>query len=172
MAAVGKCYPHLRVITKILINSQPCKGINLTTWHTQARGHHEWQQFTTWPKNRAESYLTLVPSSTRMPRPTHCRWPEHYPIVHPWSEARYHRTRHHMKLLSLEIPYVLYAPVDNSNLLTGVRQSVTNRLRWGLPPWSSEYRIRPLSFLPIQYSQLSTKCPARSQIMLTIRSSR
>jgi hypothetical protein len=37
MTAMGKCYPYPRVITEIQINSQPCKGINLTTRHTQAR---------------------------------------------------------------------------------------------------------------------------------------
>jgi hypothetical protein len=62
-------------VTEIWINSQACKGINLTTWHTLAWGHHEWQPFTTWPKSRARSYLTLVPSSTRMPRRTHRGWP-------------------------------------------------------------------------------------------------
>jgi hypothetical protein len=40
-----------------------------------------------------------------------------------------------------------------------------NRHRRGLPPWSSKYQIRPLSFLPIQYSPFSPNCPARSPIM-------
>jgi hypothetical protein len=43
-----------------------------------------------------------------------------------------------------EIPYV---PVHNSNLLTGARRSILNRLRRGLPPWSSEFQIRPLILL-------------------------
>jgi hypothetical protein len=38
----------------------------------------------------------------------------------------------------------------------------------GLPPWSSEFQIRPLSFLPIQYSLFFPNCPTRSPIMLTI----
>jgi hypothetical protein len=37
-----------------------------------------------------------------------------------------------------------------------------NRHRRGLPPWSSKYQIRPLPFLPIQYSPFSFNCPARS----------
>jgi hypothetical protein len=98
-------------VVEIQINNQPCKGINLTTWHTQARRHHEWQQFTTWSTSRVGSYLTLVPSSTSMPRRTHRGWPKHYPIVHPWSEVRYHPTHRHMMLLSLEIPYVPYVSV-------------------------------------------------------------
>jgi hypothetical protein len=27
-----------------------------------------------------------------MPQGTHHGWPEHYPIIHPWSEVRYHPT--------------------------------------------------------------------------------
>jgi hypothetical protein len=109
--SANKPSPMFEGVTEIWINSQPCEGINLTTWHTQARGHHEWQQFTTWPKSRAGSYLTLVPSSTRMPRRTHRGWPEHYPIEHPWSKVGYRPTHRHMKLLSLGIPYVPYALV-------------------------------------------------------------
>jgi hypothetical protein len=46
-----------------------------------------------------------------------------------------------------------------------------NQRRQGLPPWGSEFQIRPLPFLPIQYSPLSPNCPAQSPIMPTIRSS-
>jgi hypothetical protein len=63
----------------------------------------------TWSKSRARSYLALVSSSTCMPQRTHRGWPEHYPIVHKWSEVRYHPTHRHAKLLSLGIPYVSYA---------------------------------------------------------------
>jgi hypothetical protein len=65
----------------------------------------------TWPKSRAGSYLALVPSSTRMPRRTHRGWPEHYPIIDPWSEVRYRATPRHTKQLSLGIRYVPYASV-------------------------------------------------------------
>jgi hypothetical protein len=99
--STNKPSPMSEGVMEIRIKSQPCKGINLTTRHMQAQGHHEWQPFTTWPKSRAGSYLALVPSSTRMPRRTHRGWPEHYPIVHSWSEVRYHPTHQHMKLLSL-----------------------------------------------------------------------
>jgi hypothetical protein len=110
----------------------------------------------------------LVSSSTCLPRRTRRGWPEHYPIVDPWSEVRYRPTHRHTKLPSLGIPYIPYVPVHNSNLLTGARWSVFNWLRQGLPPWSSEYQIRPLSFLPIQYSPLSPNCFDRSLIMPTI----
>jgi hypothetical protein len=41
-----------------------------------------------------------------------------------------------------------------------------NRHRWGLPPWSSEYQIRPLPFLLFQYSPFSPNCPTRSHFKL------
>jgi hypothetical protein len=66
-------------------------------------------------------------------------------------------------------------PVCVSTFQMIVQQDSTdvglNRHRWGLPPWSSEYQIRPLILLPIQYSPFSPNCPARSPIMPTIRSS-
>jgi hypothetical protein len=46
-----------------------------------------------------------------------------------------------------------------------------NRHRLGPPPWSFEFQIRPLPFLPIYYSPLFLNCPTRSPIMPTIRSS-
>jgi hypothetical protein len=42
----------------------------------------------------------------------------------------------------------------------------------GLPPWSNEFQIRPLPFLPIHYSPLSPNCPTRSPSMPKSRSSR
>jgi hypothetical protein len=62
-------------------------------------------------KSRVGSYVALVPSSTPMPWRTHRGWPEHYPIIHPWSEVRYQPTHRHTKILSLGIPYVPFAPV-------------------------------------------------------------
>jgi hypothetical protein len=109
--SANKPSPISEGVIEIQINSQPCKGINLTTWDTQARRHHEWQQLTTRSTSWAGSYLTLVSSSTRMPRRTHHGWPEHYPIVHPWSKVRYRLTHRHMMLLNLGIPYVRYATI-------------------------------------------------------------
>jgi hypothetical protein len=37
-----------------------------------------------------------------------------------------------------------------------------NRHRQGLTPWSSEYQIRPMPFLPIQYSPFFPNCPVWS----------
>jgi hypothetical protein len=106
----NKPSPIFEGVTEIRINSQPCKGINLTTRHTQAQRHHAWQPFTTWSKGRAGSYLALVPSSTRMPRRTHRGWPDTIPYnIH--KEVGYCPTQRHAKLLSLGIPYVPYIAV-------------------------------------------------------------
>jgi hypothetical protein len=64
-----------------------------------------------WPKSRAGSYLALVSSSMSITRRTQRGWPEHCPIIHPWSEVRYCPTPRHTKILCLGIPYVPYAPV-------------------------------------------------------------
>jgi hypothetical protein len=60
-------------------------------------------------------------------------------------------------------------PVCASTFQMLVHQGLTdaglNLHRRGLPPWSSEYQIRPLILLPIQYSPFSPNCPARSPIM-------
>jgi hypothetical protein len=128
------------------INSQCCKGMNLTTWHTQAQRHHESQPFMTWPKSLVGSYLALVSSFTRMLRRTHNRWPEHYPIVHPWSMVRYRATYWHMKLLSLGIPYVPYASVHFKCLI--IR---TQPMR-ALTDTSRAYRLGALNLRSIPLS--------------------
>jgi hypothetical protein len=109
--STNKPLPMSKGVIEIRINSQPYKVINWQHDTRRPRGHHEWQQFITWSKSWARSYLALVPSITRMPRRTHRGWPKHYPIVHPWSEIRYRATGRHTKLLSLGIPYVPYASV-------------------------------------------------------------
>jgi hypothetical protein len=89
-------------------------------------GCYKWVQIMTRSKSRARSYLALVSSSTRMPRRTHRGWPKHYPIKHLWSEIRYHRTRRHMKLLSLGISSVPYASVHFKCLF--IRTQLTQAL--------------------------------------------
>jgi hypothetical protein len=106
----NKPSPMSEGVAETRINNQPCMGINLTTRHTQAQRHHSWQPFTTWSKGRAGSNLALVPSSMRIPRRTHRGWPNTIPY-NIQKEVGYHPTRRHVKLLSLGIPYVPYAPV-------------------------------------------------------------
>jgi hypothetical protein len=39
-----------------------------------------------------------------------------------------------------------------------------NQHRWGLPPWSSKYQVRPLPFLPIQCSPFPLIAPLGLQL--------
>jgi hypothetical protein len=100
-------------------------------------------------KSQAESYLTLVPSSMRMPRWTHRGWPEHYPVVHLWSEVRYHPTQRDTKLCSSGTPYIPYAPLHNQMLvhsdptIMGLNRHRRGYHRGALNLWS-----RPLSTFP------------------------
>jgi hypothetical protein len=147
--SANKSSPMSKGVVEIRINSQPYKGINMTTWHTWPWRQHEWQQFTTRPISRVRSYLNLVSSFMCMPRRTHRGWPKHYPIVHPWSEVRYRPTHRHTKLLSLGIPYIPYVLVHSSAFSFRPTDVGLNRHRRGLPPSWSKFWIRPLPFLPI-----------------------
>jgi hypothetical protein len=144
----NKPSPISEGVAEIRINTQPCKGITWQHGTRRSGGHHEWQPFTTQSKSQAGSYLTLVPSSTRMPRWTHRGWPDTIPYnIH--KEVGYRPTRRHMKLLNLGIPYVPYAPVHSMLVHQGLTDAGLNWHRQGLQPWSSEYQIRPLILLPI-----------------------
>jgi hypothetical protein len=68
--SANKPSPMSEGATEIRINSQPCKGINLTTRHTQASRAPRVSTVHDVIKNWARSYLALVPSSTRMPLQT------------------------------------------------------------------------------------------------------
>jgi hypothetical protein len=162
--------PMSEGVVEIWINNQPCKGINLTTWHVQARRApwvatiHDEVKLTT------RAHLTLVQ------------------VFHTYASADTpwvaHALSHYTSVRYGRIAYVSAAdaatqfgdsicPVCVSTVQMLVHQGSTdvglNRHRRGLPPWSYEYQIRPLPFLPIQYSPFSPNCPAQSPIIPTIR---
>jgi hypothetical protein len=145
------------------------------TWQHDTTGpwrHHEWQQFMMTIKESSQAHLTLVHvfhvyASADTP------WTAH--ALSRVSPVRYGRVSSNLATVEAskfvgphKIPYAL---VHNSNLLTGARRLVLNQHRRGLPPWSSEFQIRPPILLPIQYSPLSPNCPTRSTIMPTLWSS-
>jgi hypothetical protein len=139
MTTTGKCYPYPRVIVEIRINSQPCKGINLTTQHTRARRAPWVATIHNAIKETIRAHLTLVHvfhTYASMDTP----WVAH--ALSHFTPVRYGRipsvsVAHEATQFagSHKIPYVL---VHNLNLLIGARRSVLNRHRRGLPPWSSE----------------------------------
>jgi hypothetical protein len=166
----NKPSPISEGVAEIRIDNQHFKGINLTTRHTQARRHHEWQQFMAWSTSWAGSYLALVSSSTRMPWRTHRGWLKHYPIVHPWSEVRYRPTHRHTKLLSLGILYVPYASVHFKCLF--IRTQLTRSLIDTGGGYHLEFRIYDPDHSQPSHPVFSIfpNCPAQSPIMPTIRS--
>jgi hypothetical protein len=125
---------------------KPCKGINLTTRHMRARRAPRVATVHNAVKKMISDHLTLV----------HV-FHMYASVDTPWvpQEATQFVGPHKIS----------YAPVHNSNLLIGARQLVPNRHRRGLPPWRSEFQIRPLILLPIHYSPFSPNCPVRSPIM-------
>jgi hypothetical protein len=170
--ATNKPSPTFEGVVEIRMNSQPCKGINLITRHMQARRAPRVATIHDEAKETIRAHLTLVHISHA-----------YASVDTPWvAHALSHCT---------PMRYGRIASTSATQDATQFRESICplcvctfqmlvhsdaidvglNRHRWGLPPWSSEYHIGPLPFLPIQYSPLSPNCPAQSPIMPTIRSS-
>jgi hypothetical protein len=103
LCAVNKRHSFSRVSQKFESIVNLAREI---TWQHDTRESwrlHEWQPFTSWSKSRSGSYLTLVPSSTRMPRRTHRGCPDTIPYdIH--KEVGYCPTQRHMMLVSLRDP--------------------------------------------------------------------
>jgi hypothetical protein len=76
LGAANKPSPISEGVAEIRINSQHCKGINLTTRHTEARRA---QRVTT----VHDAVKEKIRPGGRMPRWTHRGWHMHYPIIHP-----------------------------------------------------------------------------------------
>jgi hypothetical protein len=55
----NKPSPISEGVMEILINSQPCKGINLTTWHTQTRRAPQVETIHNLIKEMIRAHLTL-----------------------------------------------------------------------------------------------------------------
>jgi hypothetical protein len=145
---------------------KPYKGNNLTTRHTRARRAPRVAKVHNAVKEMIRAHLTLV-------HVFHA-----YDLVDtPWvAHALSHFTPiRYGGIASVSVTHeatqfagphkIPYAPVHNSNLLIGARRSVLYRHGKGLPPWSSEFQIRPLILLPIQYYPFSPNCSAQCPIM-------
>jgi hypothetical protein len=157
--SANKPSPISKGVTEIQINSQPCKGINLTTWHTRPTRAPRVVIVHDTVKGMIRAHLTLVHvfhtyASADTP------WVAH--VLTHCTPVRYGRIA---SVLVMGIPYVPYAPVHNQVFVHSDPTDVDlNWHRRGLPPWSSEFQIRPLILLPIHYSSLPPNCPARSHI--------
>jgi hypothetical protein len=142
------------------IKNQHCKGINLTTWHMQARRTPWVATVHDAVKETINAHLTLVHvyhayGSADTP------WVAH--ALSHYTPIRYGR------IASVSVAHDVtrfgdsICPVCVCTFQMLVQQGRTdaglNRHRRGLPPWSSEHQIRPLPFLPIQYSPFSLIVP-------------
>jgi hypothetical protein len=149
--------------TEIRINSQPCKGINLTSQYTQARRAPRVATIHDEIKEMIRAHVTLVHvfhMYTSMDTP----WVTH--ALSHFTPVRYGRiasvsAAHDATQFGDSICLVC---ISTFQMLVqqGSTDAGLNQHRRGLPPCSSEYQIIPLSFLPIQYSPFSPNCPARS----------
>jgi hypothetical protein len=162
----GQVLPISKGIAETRANLNLARVINLTTRHTRARRTPRVATVHNAVKETIRAHLTLVHvfhayASADTP------WVAH--ALSYFTPVRYGRitsvSATHEATQFAGPHKIQYAPIHNSNLLTETRRSIINRHRQGLPPWSSEFQIRPLPFLPIQYSLFSPNCPVWSPIM-------
>jgi hypothetical protein len=169
--SVNKSSPISEGVVEIWINNHPCKGINLTTRHTRARRTPRVAIVHDAIKEMMRAHLTLVHVfHTYVSADT--PWVAH--ALSHYTSVRYGRIASVSAAHDAAQFRDSICPVCVSIFQMLVRSDPTDtglkRHRRGLPPWSSEFQIRPLPFLPIQYSPFSPNCPARSPIMPSIRS--
>jgi hypothetical protein len=160
--------PIFKGVTEIIINSQSCKGINLTTRHTRAKRASRVAIVHDMIKETIRTHLTLV-HIFHTNASVDNSWVAH---ALSWCTLiRYGRitsvlaTHYASKFAGL---YILYVSIHNWVLVhLGSTDTGLNWHRQGLPPCSSEFMIQTTLNLPIQYSPLSPNYPIRPLIMPT-----
>jgi hypothetical protein len=162
--SANKPSPMFEGVAEIRINSQPCKGIKLTIWNTQARRAPRVAIVHDAVKETIKAHLTLihvfhtygsanicVAHALSHCTPVRCGRIASISVAHDTTKFGDSMSRMHQYIQVL---------VHSDPTSVGL-----NRQRRGLPPWSSEFQIIALILLPIQYSLLSPNCPTRSPIM-------
>jgi hypothetical protein len=152
-------------VMEIWINNQLCKGINLTTRHTQTRMAPWVAKIHDDVKETIRSHLTLVHvfhayASADTP------WVAH--ALSHYTSVRYGRiasisAAHEATQFRDSICPVCVTTVQML-IHQGSTDASINRHRRELPLWSSEYQIRPLPFIPIQYSPFFLIAPSDLQL--------
>jgi hypothetical protein len=114
---------------------KPCKGNNQTTRHMRARRAPQVAKVHNVVKETIKAHLTLV-HAFHVYASVETPW-----VAHALSQCTPIRCD---RIASVSMTHkathftgphkIPYAPVHNSNLLTGARRSVLNRHRWGLSP--------------------------------------
>jgi hypothetical protein len=169
--SANKPSPISEGVAEIWINSQPCKGINLITRHMQVQRAPRVATVHDAVKETIMTHLTLVHvfhayASADTSWVTHTL--SHYTPV-SYGRIASVSTAHDATQFGESI-----CPICVSTFQMLVHSDPTNtglkRYRRGLPPWSFEFQIRQLLFLPIQYSPFSPNCPTQSPIIPIIQS--
>jgi hypothetical protein len=162
----NKSSPMSKRVAEIRINNQPCKGINLTTWHTQALRAPWVATVHDVVKETIRAHLILV-HTFHVYASVDTPWVAH--AVSHYTPVRYGRIASVLATHDATQFGDSICPVCICTFQILVQRGWTdaglNLHRRGLPPWSSEYHIWPLPFLPIQYSPFSPNCPAWSPIL-------
>jgi hypothetical protein len=121
-------------VTEIRINSQPCKGNNLTTWHTRATRANEWPPFAMTIKELGR----VLPCSSvifHVKGSWVCRWwPDTIPSEQSYNEVSYHPAQWPSSyLVSGGISARMHQYTTQTLVRRGSTNAVLNRHRWGLP---------------------------------------
>jgi hypothetical protein len=139
LGAVNKPSPIFEGVAEIRINSQPCKGINLTTRHTQARRESRVATIHDEVKETIRTHLTLVHVfhayalvdtpwvAHALSHFTSIRYGNSFCLSDTW---RYLVWGFHISRMQQYIQVLVHSDPTDVDL---------NRHRRGLPPWSSEY---------------------------------
>jgi hypothetical protein len=147
--SVNKPSPISEGVTEIRINNQPCKGINMKIWHTQA-----------WRAPRA----AIVHDAVREMIRAHLTLAH---VFHGYASMDTPRVAHALSHCT-SIRYGRIASVSAAHDATQFGDSICSicvsiiqilvhsgptdvGLNWhrrGLPPWCSEFQIRPLPSFP------------------------
>jgi hypothetical protein len=137
---MNKPSPISEGVVEIRLNNQPCKGINLTTWQTQARR-----------APRVATVHDVIKKSCRvLPHPS-AVFHTYASVDTPWvartlshctpvkrGKVSSNSTTHEATLFGDSICHVCVRTVQML-VQQGSTDVGLNRHRWGLPPWSSKF---------------------------------
>jgi hypothetical protein len=148
LGAVNKPSVISEGVVEIRINNQPCKGINLTTWHTPARRTPQVAIVHDAVKETIKAHLTLVHvfhTYTSADTP----WVAH--ALSHYTPVRYGRIASVSAKHDATQSGDSICPVCISTFQMFVHSNPIdvglNQHRRGIPPWSSEFQIRQIILL-------------------------
>jgi hypothetical protein len=156
-------------VTRIWINNQPCKGINLTTRYTQARRTPRVAIVHDAVKETIRAHLTLV-HIFHAYASTDTLWVAH--ALSHYTSVRYGRiasvsAAHYATQFG---DFICHVCVSTFQMLvhSDPIDADLNWLRRGLPPWSSKYQIRPLPSFPSNILHFLLIAPSGLQLCHSI----